>query len=365
MIFDARHPVLITGGAGFIGSNLAHRLLSDGQPVLVFDNLSRVGAEENLAWLRERHGALLEAHIADVRDMLALRRALRTACRVFHLAAQVSAEVGLTDPLQDFDVTARGTLNLLEAARGLPETPPLLHVSTNKVYGRLAGVELSEVGGRYVPLDAQVREAGIDESQPLDLHTPFGCSQGTAEQYVLEYARAYRLPAVVLRAGCAYGLRQGGGEAQGWVGQVLHAILRDEPITVHGDGRQVLDPLAVDDLIDAMLKAQVRIQRLGGRVFNIGGGAQNAVSVLGLLDMFRRLHGRLPQVRFAPWRPLDQRYFVADFGAFAAAAGWRPKVSLEEGSKRLHAAWRDRVAGERRGPARSAAAPVSPVTAAR
>src|SRR5687768_17346156 len=178
MIFDARRPVLITGGAGFIGANLADRLLSDGQPVLVFDNLSRAGVGDNLTWLRERHGALMEVQVADVRDALLLRRAVRRACRVFHLAAQVAVTTSLSDPIQDFEVNARGTLNLLEAIRTVPEPPPLLYTSTSKIYGALAGVELDAREGRYLPKDETLRAAGLAENHPLDFHSPYGCSKG-------------------------------------------------------------------------------------------------------------------------------------------------------------------------------------------
>jgi CDP-paratose 2-epimerase len=362
MIFDARRPVLITGGAGFIGASLAHRLLSDGQPVLVYDNLSRPGVSENLAWLRDQHGAHMEVQVADVRDTLLLRRAVRRACRIFHLAAQVAVTTSLSDPIQDFEVNARGTLNLLEAIRAVPQPPPLLYASTSKIYGTLTGVELANAEGRYVPRDPGLRVAGLAEDQPLDFHSPYGCSKGAAEQYVLDYARMHHLPAVVFRLSSIYGPRQRGTEDQGWVAHFLLRALRGEPITVYGDGRQVRDALHVDDLTEAMLKAHVRLDAVVGRPFNVGGGISNAVSLRELLDIIRRLQGSAPEVRFGPWRLADQRYYVADIGAFSLAAGWRPRINVEDGVRRLYDSFLETVI-ERKGAVRGV--PAVPAVAAR
>lgn len=354
MIFDARRPVLITGGAGFIGANLAHRLLADGQPVLVFDNLSKPAAAESLTWLKERHGAHLEIQVADVRDALLLRRAVKRSCRVFHLAAQVSVAASLEGPIQDFEVNARGTLNLLEAIRALPQPPPLLFASTSKIYGTLAAVELANDEGRYLPRAASLRASGLAEDQPLDFHSPHGCSKGAADQYVLDYARMYHLPAVVLRLSSIYGPRQRGMD-EGWIAHFLTRALRGEPITVHGDGRQVRDALHADDLVEAMCRAQIRLDQrpdqVAGRPFNVGGGVDNALSLRELLEMVRRLDGGLPHVRFGPWRLADQRYYVSNIGAFTAATGWRPRVAVDEGVRRLHE-WLRETVGERSGAAR-------------
>jgi CDP-paratose 2-epimerase len=345
MIFDARRPVLITGGAGFIGTNLAHHLLEEGQPVLIYDNLSRAGVAENLAWLREQHGSgRLQVQIADVRDATILRRAVRRACRVFHFAAQVAVTTSLEDPLEDFEVNARGTLNLLEAIRATADPPPLLYTSTNKVYGTLAELQVALVGGCYLPREGAVRERGIGESHALDFHSPYGCSKGAADQYVLDYARIYGLPAVVFRMSCIYGPHQRGNEDQGWVAHFLLRVLCDEAITIYGDGRQVRDALHADDLVQAMCKAQVRIDRLSGRAFNIGGGPGNAISLRELLQQARRLHGRLPEVRFGAWRPADQRYYVSNIEAFSRAAGWRPKIAVEDGVERVYASLRSMLA---------------------
>jgi CDP-paratose 2-epimerase len=299
----------------------------------------------------------MEVQVSDVRDSLLLRRAVKRACRVFHLAAQVAVTTSLSDPIQDFEVNARGTLNLLEAIRAVPEPPPLLYTSTSKIYGSLAGLELESVDGRYQPKDPDVRAAGVTENHPLDFHSPYGCSKGAADQYVIDYARMHQLPAVVFRLSSVYGPNQQGTEDQGWVTHFLTKSLRAEPITIYGDGRQVRDVLHVDDLIEAMCRAQVRLARVAGRAFNVGGGVTNAVSLRDLLDLIRRLSGGLPPVRFGPWRLADQRYYVADISAFAEAAGWRPRVTVVEGITRLHEQLRETM-GERKGPVRTAPMPV-------
>jgi CDP-paratose 2-epimerase len=342
MSLDRGRPVLITGGAGFIGTNLADRLLSSGHRVLVYDNLFREGVSENLAWLRERHGSLVEAHIADVRDTLLLRRAVRRASAVFHFAAQVAVTSSLTDPVEDFEVNARGTLNVLEAIRAMSEPPPLLFTSTNKVYGNLSRVGLTLRDGRYLPEDPTLRQRGVGEDSPLDFHSPYGCSKGAADQYVLDYARVYGLPAVVFRMSCIYGPHQRGTEDQGWVAHFVLRALAEAPITIYGDGHQVRDALYAEDLVDAMTTAVDHIDHLAGRAFNIGGGPANAVSVQELLAILRELHGRLPPICHGAWRPADQRFYVSCLDSFMEAVGWRPRVSVAEGVERLYRHFRAR-----------------------
>ncbi len=328
-------PVLITGGAGFIGTNLAHCLLSSGQRVLVFDNLSRSGVERNLQWLRDTHGDQVEVEVADVRDGFALRRAVERASQVFHFAAQVAVTTSLVDPLHDFDVNARGTLNLLEALRACDNPPPLVLTSTNKVYGGLPDVVLRQAETRYEPEAFRQRLCGINEERPLDFHSPYGCSKGSADQYVIDYARTYGLPAVVFRMSCIYGPHQFGTEDQGWVAHFLIRALRGQAITLYGDGKQVRDILFVEDLVDAFLLAQANMDRLTGQAFNIGGGPENTVSLLELLELIRDLNGRTPRISQDAWRPGDQRYYVSDIGKFRAATGWSPQVSVRRGVRRL------------------------------
>ena len=328
-------PVLITGGAGFVGTNLAHRYLSQGTPVRVYDNLSRAGVEGNARWLREMHGDLVEIEVADVRDASRLRQAVRGAAQVFHLAAQVAVTTSLLDPVEDFEVNARGTLNLLEAVRACDAPPPLIFTSTNKVYGGLPDIGLRVRGARYEPEDSGVRAHGVGEARPLDFHSPYGCSKGAADQYVLDYARTYGLPAVVFRMSCIYGPHQFGTEDQGWVAHFLIRALEGKSITLYGDGRQVRDILFVEDLVNAFVLAQEDMEALSGEAFNIGGGASNTVSLLDLLGLIGEAYGRAPEVRFADWRPGDQRYYVSDTRKFQAATGWAAQTDVVRGIKRL------------------------------
>jgi CDP-paratose 2-epimerase len=329
-------PVLITGGAGFIGSNLAHRLLGAGRPVRILDNVSRPGVEQNLKWLRELHGEKLEVVVADIRDEFAVNRAMAGVGQVFHFAAQVAVTTSLQRPQEDFAVNAQGTLNVLEAIRARAVPPPLVMTSTNKVYGGLEDLELVAQGQRYLPTDTSLRARGVAETRPLDFHSPYGCSKGTADQYVLDYARSFGLTTTVFRMSCIYGPRQFGTEDQGWVAHFILRALRGEPITLYGDGMQVRDILFVDDLVEAFLLAEEHGKRLAGRAFNMGGGPANAVSLLDLLDRIEILHGTRPEVDFDDWRTGDQRYYVSDTTAFEQATGWKRRVGAQEGIARLY-----------------------------
>jgi CDP-paratose 2-epimerase len=332
----AAAPVLITGGAGFIGSNLAHRLLGAGRRVRILDNFSRPGVEQNLQWLREIHGEQLEAVIADIRDARAVDHAMAGVGQVFHFAAQVAVTTSLQSPREDFSINAEGTLNVLEAIRARTAPPPVVMTSTNKVYGGLEDLAIMIEGQRYVPLDPELRARGVAETRPLDFHSPYGCSKGTADQYVLDYARSYGLTTTVFRMSCIYGPRQFGTEDQGWVAHFILRALRGEPITLYGDGMQVRDILFVDDLVDAFLAAERHAARLAGRAFNIGGGPANAISLLDLLDRIEALHGDRPELEFDEWRTGDQRYYVSDTRAFEKATGWRRRVTAAEGIARLY-----------------------------
>jgi CDP-paratose 2-epimerase len=334
----APRPVLVTGGAGFLGCNIADRLASGGRRVVVLDSLARPGVEANLAWLKERHGGLVEALLADVRDPVACREAVRGAGAVLHLAAQVAVTTSLEDPVHDFEVNARGTLNLLEAVRKEPEPPPFLFASTNKVYGKLLERDaLERRGDRWEPRDPALR-AGCAETAPLDLYSPYGCSKGVADQYVLDYARCFGLRTLAFRMSCLYGPRQFGTEDQGWVAHFLIKALRGEPVTVYGDGAQVRDALYVDDAVDAWLLGLEGVDRLAGRAFNLGGGPTNALSLLEMLARAEGLAGRRPEAGFGAWRPGDQLWYVSDTRVLEAATGWRARVGLGEGLSRL-AAW--------------------------
>jgi CDP-paratose 2-epimerase len=329
-------PILITGGAGFVGSNLAHRLLSDGHRVRLLDNLSRTGVERNLRWLIETHGDLVDIEVPDVRNLSIVKQAVKDASQVFHFAAQVAVTSSLVDPIEDFEINARGTLNLLEAVRTTENPPPLIFTSTNKVYGNLSDLEFTKQGNRYAPFDPVIRERGISEQRPLDFHSPYGCSKGAADQYVTDYARTYGIPALVFRMSCIYGPHQYGNEDQGWVAHFVIRSMAGKPITIYGDGMQVRDILFIDDLVDAFLLAQQHMNKLAGSAFNIGGGPGNSISLLELLDLLSEFHGGDVSVRFEEWRAADQRYYVADTSKFSGLTGWQPRVSVHEGVRRLY-----------------------------
>lgn len=327
--------MLVTGGAGFIGSNLAHRLAAEGERVVLFDNLSRSGTAKNVEWLLATHPRSIELRVGDVRDAQAVRAVVEGAAAVFHLAAQVAVTSSILDPSFDFEVNARGTLNVLEAVRASRQKPPVVYTSTNKVYGELEDIELRVEAKRYWPVNESLRRRGVDEHRALDLRTPYGCSKGIGERYVVEYARTYGLRAVALRMSCIYGPRQMGNEDQGWVAHFFRRALTDEPITIYGDGRQVRDVLYVDDLVEALLLAQRNVERFSGSVFNLGGGPERTLSLLELVDAIERGCGKRPAVDFSGWRNGDQRYFVSCIERFHQAAGWRPQVKVEEGLRRL------------------------------
>ena len=328
-----RQPVLVTGGAGFIGSNIADRLASEGHHVHLFDALSRPGVERNLDWLKRRHGGRISFTRGDVRDEDSLAAAARGASAVFHMAAQVAVTTSMVDPRQDFDINVRGTLHLLDAVRLCGRRVPVIFASTNKVYGDLADVDFELDGERYEPKDRSVRDFGISECRPLDFHTPYGCSKGAADQYVLDYARSFDLPTAVVRMSCIYGQRQMGTEDQGWVAHFLIRTLEGAPITLYGDGCQVRDILDVRDAVDAYMAALHRIEAIKGRAFNLGGGPANAVSLRELLAHIGAITGRQPDLRFDDWRAGDQRYFVADTRLIRdsldlpAARHWRAGVA--------------------------------------
>jgi CDP-paratose 2-epimerase len=330
-----RGPLLITGGVGFIGANIADTYLAEGRDVIVLDSLARPGVENNLAWMRDRYGDRVLANLADIRDELAVRDAVGDAAEVIHLAAQVAVTTSLADPHHDFQVNAGGTVSLLEALRRKGARTPTIFASTNKVYGDLADLDLADVDGRYAPKDPEIRANGIGESRGLDFHTPYGCSKGVADQYVLDYARSFGLPAAVLRMSCIYGPRQFGTEDQGWVAHFLIRALAGETITLYGDGRQVRDILHVADAVAAYRLALAQIGSIAGKAFNLGGGPANAVSLRQVVTEIERLAHRRVSLSFAQWRRGDQLYFVADTRRLQTVLGWRARIPWREGLRSL------------------------------
>jgi CDP-paratose 2-epimerase len=323
---------LITGGAGFIGSNLADALLAAGERVVIADSFVRDGVRTNARWLTERHGARLRIETVDVRDAERIGKLVAGARQVFHLAAQVAVTTSVANPADDLRVNLLGTFNVLEAARRQPTPPPVLFTSTNKVYGALDQLEVERGGAGYRFAGGL---CGVSEDTPLDFHSPYGCSKGAADQYVHDYARIYGVPTVVFRMSCIYGTRQFGTEDQGWVAHFARSLLAGVPITVYGDGYQVRDVLWIGDLVAAMKSAMAQIDTVGGRVFNIGGGAGNAVSVRGVIDRLMEVTGRRIPVAMAPWRPGDQKVYVSDTSKAERVLGWRPATPWQEGLERL------------------------------
>ncbi len=327
-------PILITGGAGFIGANLADRLAAEGEHVLLYDALVRPGVEQNLSWLRRRHSKRISFSLADVRDRAALDQAAADASAVFHLAAQVAVTTSFDDPEDDLQINILGTFNLLEALRRRGADIPIVFASTNKVYGNLDHVGLSLRAGAWTPDDAKLRRQGLNEDFPLSFATPYGCSKGAADQYVLDYAASFGMPSCVLRMSCIYGPRQLGTEDQGWVAHFMLRAVQDQRITLFGDGRQVRDILYVTDAVAAYVAAWRRIGEVAGRAFNLGGGPDNAVSLVQLIAHLEAVLGRPIAHGFDDWRPHDQRYFVADAGRVRAALAlpapkpWREGTAL-------------------------------------
>src|SRR4051812_14439694 len=329
-------PVLVTGGCGFIGCNIADRLATRGDHVTVFDNLARSGVRENAQWLKSRHGDRINIVVADIRDPIPVIDTVREAGAVIHLAAQVAVTDSVADPVADFEINARGTLNILEAVRLHNATAPVLFASTNKVYGRLIDdTQIVRADQRYRPASAVLAD-GISENAPLDFYSPYGCSKGTADQYVRDYARVFGLQTVVMRMSCIYGPRQFGTEDQGWIAHFLLSALRGDRLTIYGDGYQVRDALHVSDAADAWLAALDHIALVRGRVFNLGGGRANSVSLRELIDVMKRMIGNNVAYSFADWRPGDQPWYVTDTRALFTALGWKPKISLQDGLGSLH-----------------------------
>jgi CDP-paratose 2-epimerase len=327
--------ILITGGAGFIGCNLAAASIEAGHQVTLFDNLSRRGSAANLAWLREKYGDEAFAFIlGDIRDYPAVLRAAEGQEAIYHLAAQTAVTTSVTDPRTDFEINALGTFNVLEAARHAGHDPVFIYSSTNKVYGGMEDARAVELATRYELPDYP---QGVGEDRPLDFHSPYGCSKGAADQYVRDYFRIYGLRSVVFRQSCIYGQRQMGVEDQGWVAWFVIAAVTGKPITIYGDGKQVRDLLHVDDLVRAFQMATARIDVTKGRIYNLGGGPANALSIWAEFGpLLSELVGyQVVPAAFRDWRPGDQPVFIADVRKAAAEFGWAPRIGAREGIARL------------------------------
>ncbi len=327
--------IFITGGAGFIGCNCADHFLTQGHQVTLFDNLSRRGAAANLPWLRQRHGQKFDLIVGDVRDYDALESAMGGAddagkdTVVLHLAAQVAVTTSVQNPRQDFEINALGTFNVLEAVRQHAPQATVLYASTNKVYGGMEMVRVVEQATRYAYADYL---HGVGEDYPLDFHSPYGCSKGAGDQYMVDYARIYGLKTLTFRQSCIYGPRQFGVEDQGWVAHFVIASVQQRPITIYGDGKQVRDLLHVSDLVQAYAAGIDRSHTLAGQAFNLGGGPDNTLSVWAEFGpLLAQLLGHPIPVQYGDWRPGDQKVFVADIRRAAAALNWQPTISPRQG----------------------------------
>ena len=326
---------LITGGAGFIGSNYVARLLNRGEKVTVYDNLSRNGNYRNLEWLGDMYGKdSFNTIMGDIREANLLADAAKDVDVIVHLAAQVAVTTSVVDPRDDFECNALGTFNVMEAARLSGRKPVVLYASTNKVYGGMEDVKIIEKDGAYRYADMP---NGVPETFPLDFHSPYGCSKGTGDQYVRDYHRIYNIPTVVFRQSCIYGLRQFGVEDQGWIAWFIIAAETGKPIMIYGDGKQVRDVLFVDDLLDAYDAAINKIDVVAGQVFNIGGGTGNMLSVWSEFGpLLEELRGKPLPVGRGDWRPGDQKIYVSDIRRAQSVLGWSPKTSVREGVEKLY-----------------------------
>lgn len=325
--------IVITGGAGFIGINSADYFLQKNYNVTLFDNLSRKGSDQNLKWLTCKWGKKVAFVRGDVvTDRKKLDKLVGNADAVVHLAAQVAVTSSIKDPHHDFLVNAHGTLNVLEAIRCSKNKPMLIYASTNKVYGNMdhAEVMLTDGGYRY-----KQYEAGIAEHHGVDFHSPYGCSKGAADQYVRDYARIYGLSTTVFRQSCIYGPHQFGVEDQGWVAWFMISSLLGRPITIYGDGHQVRDVLHVQDLARLYEMAIKNPKKVSGHIYNIGGGAKEASSVLGAIGRIEKMINKKIPYSFSEWRPGDQKVYISHIDKIKQDLGWEPKITFDKGLKTL------------------------------
>lgn len=326
---------LITGGAGFIGSNLANTLLTRGEKVIIHDNFIRDGSKSNIAWLKETHGNTFSIINGDLRrlEQKEMIKTIKKVDVVVHLAAQVAVTTSVKNPREDFEINALGTFNILEAVRNSGNNPIFIYSSTNKVYGDLGDLKITEKSNRY---EFSNMKWGISEKRNLDFHSPYGCSKGAADQYVRDYARIYGLNTIVFRQSCIYGPRQFGVEDQGWVAWFIIALTLGKSITIYGNGKQVRDLLYIDDLIKVYDLAIKNIKVTKGQIYNIGGGRENTISVWHefkpiLEDLFKRKINAY----FSDFRPGDQPIFVSDIRKAKNNFGWEPKIEVKQGIGKL------------------------------
>ena len=330
--------VLVTGGCGFIGSNIADYYLKKGDDVTLIDNMSRKGIQFNLDWLKSNHGDKFNFVNADIREFDKIKDAVKDQETIFHTAAQVTMTDSLTDPRNDFEINALGTFNVLEAARLSNTNPIVAYTSTNKVYGDGANtLQMKEADTRWEIADEKFQK-GIPESFSTDWdeHSPYGSSKYTADLYTRDYAHCFGLPTVTFRQSCIYGTRQFGKEEQGWIAHFVISSVLGKPIKIFGDGKQVRDTLFIDDLLNAFDSAVTNINKTKGQAFNMGGGSNFTVSLLELISMLEKMNNNKMNVSYHDWRAADQKIYISDISKAKEVFGWEPKVSPEEGVSKLN-----------------------------
>lgn len=315
--------IFITGGAGFIGSNLAKFHIDKKDDVLIFDNLARNGTEKNLIWLKllAKKNKNFKFVKGDVRNFPLIKKHITGSDVIYHLAGQVAVTSSLVSPLEDFEINAGGTLNVLEAYRTKASKAKFIYASTNKVYGSLDGVKFPK--------------KGINENQNLDFHSPYGCSKGTGDQYVRDYGRVYGLKTIVFRQSCIYGPRQFGNEDQGWVMHFVRKAIVGEKISIYGNGKQIRDLLYVGDLIDAYSLALKKVKAGTGLVYNIGGGRVNSISLLRLIRVLSKKLGKRVDYDFRKTREGDQIIYISDISKVNKDLNWQPKININDGVEKL------------------------------
>ena len=326
--------ILITGGAGFIGSNTVHYFANKGWNVYLLDNLSRKGSEENLKWLQSRENYSFIFKKIDIRDKRDIDKLFKenNFDALIHLAAQVAVTDSIDNPREDLDTNIIGTFNLLESIRKYSPNTTMINASTNKVYGSLDDYDLIEMDLSY---KFKSHPNGISESSMLDFHSPYGCSKGSADQYVIDYARVYDIKATTFRQSCIYGPRQFGSQDQGWISWFIISSLSKQAINIYGNGKQVRDILYIDDLVHAYDLAISKPSNIKGEAFNIGGGSENSISLIECINMISEILDKKVEYNFSDPRLGDQKIFVSDNNKISELLNWEPTVSIKKGISSL------------------------------
>jgi len=319
--------ILITGGAGFIGANCATYFANKGHKVVLFDNLSRIGSDKNLQWIKNVCSVeFVKGDVRKFEDLIDLVTQKGPFDLILHMAAQVAVTTSVVNPREDFEINALGTFNLLEAIRKYDPETTLIYASTKDL-------NIIERDGRYIYQDLP---EGVDEKRNLDFHSPYGCSKGSADQYCRDYYRIYGLKTIVMRQSCIYGYRQFGVEDQGWVAWFCIAVALGKQITIYGDGKQIRDVLFIDDLVRAYELAYEKRDRIAGRVYNIGGGPKNTLSLHELIRYLEKLKGERIPLAYDDWRPGDQKVFIDNISLAENDFGWKPVIKTDEGIEKLY-----------------------------